>query len=693
MDYKIGSDMPGRIRLRCGKYAFSKEDSFLITHHLSKLHYVDSVKVSYLSGSILIYYNEKFRQDILSEVLGIDVDKLENVHDSTLDDSMNIDLNFKERLYKMLIRRIVHHFFLPVPIRNLIYIHRSLRFMKRGINSLLHGSFGVEVLDGSAVSVSIFQGHFNTASSIMFLLGLSELLEDYTHKKTRNALSESLAVNIDRVWIEKNGEEISLPISSLSVKDRVIIRTGSMIPIDGVVFSGEAEVNQSSMTGEPIAIFKKPGDSVFAGTVVEDGKIIIEVHSLVNESRISKIIELIESSENLKASIHSKAEHIADTIVPFSFLLSLGVFVFTRDWHKALSVLLVDYSCAIKLATPISVVSSMREASTHKIMVKGGKYLEAMAEADTIVFDKTGTLTVAKPHVNKVVPFENYERDYILRTAACLEEHFPHSVASAIVSKAQEENLHHEEEHAEIEYIVAHGIATTYQGKRCVIGSYHFVFEDENVEITKGQLDLVEKECLANSVIYLGIDGKAAGFICISDPPRKESKEVISSLRELGIKKVIMLTGDGESTAKHVANSLGIDEYRSQVLPEDKAKIILELKDKGHKIIMVGDGVNDSPALSTADVSISMKDSSDIAREVSDIALLSSYLYEIVTIRKLSQLLIKRIKNNFKFIVYFNTILLLLGLQDLITPNTSAVLHNISTMFISAKSMTSCLKQ
>lgn len=691
MKYTIVSDYPGRIRVRCGRYAFTKAEGSAISGQLSGLPWVESAEASYLSGGILVYYSDGFRPQVLKALTALDLRELALLPE--LESPPDTEIDFKEQLYKMLLRRAVQHFLIPAPIRNLIYIWRGWGFVRRGWDSLRRGRIGVEVLDGAAVGVSLLQGNFSTASSIMFLLGLSELLEDYTRQRTKNALTQSLAINVDTVWMERDGAEYSLPLSKLAIGDRVVVRTGSMIPIDGKVLSGEAGVNQSSMTGEPLPVLKGPGSTVLAGTVLEEGCITVEVRSLPDESRISKVVDLIDRSESLKAGIHAKAERIADSIVPFSFLLAAGVFVFTGDWRKALSVLLVDYSCAIKLATPIAIISAMREAANHKIMVKGGKFLEAIAEADTIVFDKTGTLTVASPQVSRVIPFDGYERNEILRTAACLEEHFPHSVARAVVRKAQEENLKHEEEHAEVEYIVAHGIATAYQGKRVVIGSHHFVVEDERVEITPEQAELVSENVNGDSVIYLGVDGRAAGFICISDPPRAESRQVIADLKALGIENIIMLTGDGESTAKTVAELLGIDNYRSQVLPEDKASIVEELKSKGSRVIMVGDGINDSPALAAADVSVSLKGSSDIAREVADITLLTDRLEELVTVRLLAQKLMKRIQSNFRVIVSFNTALLLLGLSGVITPNLSAILHNASTMGISAASMRPCLKQ
>jgi len=691
MKYIIASDFPGRIRVRCGKYAFTKEEGSAITEHLAGLPWVEEVKASYLSGGILMYYNKGFRKDVLKAISNLSLRTLPALPESA--GTKDIDMRFKERLYKMLLRRAVQHFLLPAFLRNLFYLWRGYGFLRRGWASLRRGRVSVEVLDGAAVGVSLLQGHFNTASSIMFLLGLSELLEDYTRQRTKSALTRSLAFNVDTVWIEKDGAELSIPLSQLVVGDMVVVRTGSMIPIDGTVRKGEAAVNQSSMTGEPLPVLKRPGDSVFAGTVLEEGSVTVEVRALADETRISRVVELIDRSEALKAGVHARAERIADRIVPMSFLLAIGVFVFTGNWRKALSVLLVDYSCAIKLATPITVISAMREASGYRIMVKGGKFLEAMAEADTIVFDKTGTLTEASPRVSKVLPFEGWERDEVLRTAACLEEHFPHSVARAVVRRALEENLLHEEKHAEVEYIVAHGIATTYRGRRVVIGSHHFVAEDEKVEIAGEQMELVDKAANGDSVIYLGVDGKAVGAICISDPPRTESRNVIERLKRLGIERVIMLTGDGEATAKTVAESLGIDEYRAQVLPEDKAAIVEEMKAQGRKVVMVGDGINDSPALAAADVSVSMKGSSDIAREVADITLLTDRLDELVAVRMLARELIKRIHRNFRFIVSFNTALLLLGLGGVITPNLSAILHNASTMGISVACTRPCLNE
>ncbi len=691
MRYNIVSDLSGRLRVRCGKYAFSEGQAAAISQHLSQLPWVESVSASYLNGSILICYKKGFRRELLKVLTELRLRGLPPV--AKADAALALDASFKRQLYQMLLQRAVNKFLIPPFLRNLLALKRGFGFLRKGFASLRCGRMDVEVLDGAAIGVSLLQGHFKTAASIMFLLGLSELLEDYTRQRTRNALTQSLIIRIDTVWIERDNAQFSIPLSALEKGDQIVVRTGSMIPVDGTVTRGNAWVNQASMTGESLPVHKEAGNSVFAGTVVEEGDILVQVRALPGDSRISKVVELIERSEDLKAGVHAKAERMADKIVPFSFLLTLGVFAFTGNWRKALSVLLVDYSCAIKLATPISVVSAMREASAHKVVVKGGKFLEAMAEADTIVFDKTGTLTVASPQVSNVIPFEGYTRDEVLRTAACLEEHFPHSVARAVVRKALEENLNHEEEHAEVQYIVAHGIATTYQGKRVVIGSRHFVVDDEGITLTPEQIELAEESAGGDSIIYLGVDDSVAGIICINDPPRQESRQVIARLKGLGIRQVMMLTGDGEATAKAVSDALGIDSYRAQVLPEDKAAIVEDLKARGHRVIMVGDGINDTPALAAADVSVSLQGACDIAREVADITLVGDRLDELVTVRILALALMKRIRRNLGFIVSFNTALLLLGLSGAITPNMSALLHNASTMGISAISMYPCLPQ
>ena len=527
----------------------------------------------------------------------------------------------------------------------------------------------------------------------MFLLQISELLEDYTRERTKLALSEQLALNIDYVWLLDNGTEIKVPFSEVQVGDKVVVRAGNVIPFDGTVCDSEAMVNQATMTGESQPVHKKDGDSVFAGTTVEMGEITVCVRSLSDGSRLQKIIGLIDESENLKAGIQSRAEHLADAIVPYSFPAFFLALALTGSLRRALCVLMVDFSCAIKLSTPVSVISAMREAAETGALVKGGKYLEILSEADAIVFDKTGTLTNANPEVTDVIAFNGFERDYVLRTAACLEEHFPHSVAAAVVNKAREEGLLHEEEHAKVEYLVAHGIATDYNGKRAIIGSGHFVFEDENVPLSDEQKRLIEERADGNSAIFLAIGGVLAGMLLIDDPVRDNAKTIIHDLRKLGIGHICMLTGDSEAAAKRVSESLGLDMHRSQVLPEDKSSFVKELQEQGHKVIMVGDGVNDTPALAAADVSVAMCGGSDIAREVADISLCEDDIANLVTLRKLSMELMKRISGNYRFIVGFNAGLIVSGVAGIISPATSALLHNTSTMLISAKSMTKLIKK
>ena len=529
----------------------------------------------------------------------------------------------------------------------------------------------------------------------MFLLSISDALEDYTVQKAKSTLKDSLALNIDTVWlVGDDGEEKQVPAMDIVKGDKIKVHMGDVIPVDGKVIDGDGMVNESSMTGEPLAVHKTNGKTVHAGTVMEEGNIVVEVYSMNKETRLNKIIDLIENSEDLKATTQSKAEKLADSIVPYSFLATTLTYLITGNASKALSVLMVDFSCAIKLTTPLSIISAMREASDNRMMVKGGKFLEAYANADTIVFDKTGTLTNATPKVVDVIPMsKRYKRDEILRMAACIEEHFAHSIAKAIVKQAEEEGLIHEEDHSEVEYIVAHGIATEYDGKRAVIGSRHFLFDDEKIKVTKTQEKKIAKEVKEHSVVYLAIDGKLEGLICIDDPIREEAKFVIEELKSLGIENVIMLTGDSESGAKAGAKALGITEYRSQVLPEDKSRIVEELKAEGKTVIMVGDGINDSPALATADVSVSMKHSSDIAREVADISLLSDDLYDLVTLRKLSSGMLDKINSNYHNIVAVNGSLLVLGVMGIIPPSTSSLIHNLSTMLFGVMSTKSVLTE
>lgn len=689
MRCNIVYDNFNRLRVRCGSYALTQKQSFGLANELKKLAYVENAEVNHVSGSILVDYQSGRREDVLKYIKNL---VIRDIPEGEVPSTVKADEKFRSDLTVMVGKKLAMNI-IPTPIRTVITIFKAAKYVIKGLDSLLKADINVAVLDGTSVGVSVALGSFKTASSIMFLLGLSELLEDYTRNRTKLALSEQLSLNIDNVWLKTDGEPVQVPYSEIREGDKVIVYAGNVIPFDGAVVENEAMVNQATMTGESEPVCKKAGDSVFAGTAVEAGSIVVEVRSLADNSRLQKIIDLIDESENLKAGVQSRAEKLADSIVPYSFLGFAAAWLLTGNLTKAVSVLMVDFSCAIKLSTPISVISAMREAAEYGATVKGGKYLEAFAAADTIVFDKTGTLTNANPKVIDVVSFNGYERDYVLKTAACLEEHFPHSVATAVVNKASEENLLHDEEHAEVEYLVAHGIVTKLNGERAIIGSAHFVFEDEGIELSEEQTAEIKEKSCGNSSIFLAIGSKLAGMIVIDDPVRDDAAEIISMLRSKGINRICMLTGDAEAAAARVAKQLGLDMYVSQVLPEHKSEYIKALQANGHKVIMVGDGVNDTPALAAANVSAAMSDGSDIAREVADITLCNDDLTGLVAVREISTRLMERIHGNYRFIVGFNAALIILGIAGVITPAASALLHNGSTMLISAKSMTKLCRE
>lgn len=694
ISFTIAHDIPGRMRIRYGKDVFSPVEGEVLKRDLSNWTMIHSVEVNSITGSVLMQYDATCKDTLLKKLHNLNLGYLKEADTSDIvfrsqtPEVKAMNAEYKRRFFKIIGKRYFIRWFLPTGIGNAITIYKSLGFIKEGLKSLSQMKVNVPLLDATSIGVSLLQKNFNIAGNIMMLLNISDLLEDYTRKKTKLELSNSLSIQFDKVWILEDGVEQEIAMSKLQKGDVVISQMGSMIPIDGEVVDGEAMINESSFTGEPLSKHVKKNDTVFAGTLVEEGKLFIRVRNLQDESRISNIVKMIDTNESLKASIQAKAEHLADSIVPFSFLGFFGVLALTRNVTRATSVLMVDYSCAIRLSTSIAVISAMLEASKRNVLVKGGKYLEAIKDADVIVFDKTGTLTNANPTVKKVVPLNGYTRDEVLRIAACLEEHFPHSVANAIVNQAKKEGLIHDEEHAKVEYIIAHGIATSLHGKRAIIGSDHFVFEDEDTEKTEDMDDVIhslESEG-AGSLIYLAIDNQVAGIISIYDPVKAEAKQAIHNLKTLGMTKVVMLTGDCDSAAKAVAHELDLDDYRASVLPEDKAAYIQMLKDQGHTVIMVGDGINDTPALSTADVSISMQDSSDLARELADITLVSSNLNELVILRKLAMHLFDRIHANYRFIVAFNSSLIGLGALGLMSPNTTSLLHNGSTFAIAASS-------
>ena len=567
----------------------------------------------------------------------------------------------------------------------------SLKYIWKGIKCLWARKIEVPVLDATAIGVSVARGDFSTAGSVMFLLGIGEILEEWTHKKSVDDLARTMSLNVSKVWLKTEDQEVLVPASKIKAGDRIVIRMGTVIPFDGDIVDGEAMINQASLTGESVSVRKPVGSYAYAGTVVEEGEITVGVKQVSGNSRFDKIVTMIEESEKLKSGVESKAEHLADRLVPYSLGGTALTYLLTRNVTKALSILMVDFSCALKLSMPISVLSAIREANLYNITVKGGKYLEAVAEADTIVFDKTGTLTKATPTVVDVVPFDGRTPDELLRIAACLEEHFPHSMAKAVVNAAKEKNLDHEEMHSKVEYVVAHGISTTIDDKNVIIGSSHFVFEDEKCTIPEGKQELFDSLPEEYSHLYLAIENQLAGVICIEDPLREEAKTVVAELKKTGFGKIVMMTGDSDRTASAIAKRVGVDEYYSEVLPEDKAAFVEKEKAAGRKVIMIGDGINDSPALSAADVGIAISNGAEIAREIADITVGADDLGQIVTLRHLSNRLMKRIQSNYRFIVGFNSGLIVLGVTGVIQPTTSALLHNTSTLAIGLKSMKNLL--
>lgn len=686
MKNKIVYDSVGRIRFRCGQAAFKRTDEKRLERYLLSYDFVTTAKASAANGGILITYSFDRRSDIICIVNELNMQKL-TVADDDSSLSEEIDERFRSDLTKIVIKRLIHKFLIPAPLRPFITVIKSVKYIANGLWQLLTMNVNVDVLDGASITACLAQKDYKTAGSVMFLLSVSSLLESYTKERAKAALTESLMIKTDKLWLsDENGERL-VPMSQIKKGDCVRIRAGSIIPVDGEVTEGQAEVNEASMTGEAVAVAKSPGSSVFAGTVIENGSIVVKIRALSSETRISQIADLISQSESLKSQLQSKAEVLADSIVPYSFIGFFAALLVTGNVNRAVSLLMVDFSCAIKLSVPISVISAIKEASDHNITVKGGKYLEEYASADTIVFDKTGTLTNAEPSLDSVLSFAEYNETQILKIAACIEEHFPHSVARAIVKAAKERGITHEEEHTEVIYIVAHGIATNLYGKRTVIGSRHFVAEDEGVSITAEARQMIDRYSKGSSVIYLAIGGELVGALFISDPPRKEAANVIKKLYENGFDRVIMLTGDSRGAAQQTAKELDISEYYYQVLPEDKHRYIKQLKEEGRRVVMVGDGINDSPALAEANVSAAMSDASDIAREAADITLRSCSLNELVTLKELSVRLMDRINSNYRFILGFNSTLMALGFFGIISPSVSALLHNASTMLICAKSM------
>lgn len=692
MKFVIKHEIRGRIRVHVIQNRMSFEEADILCYYLNSLPAVTSAKVYDRTQDAVICY-EGERDQIVDALKNFQYQDTE-VPESYLQSSgRELNSIYFEKLVNKVVLRVGSKLFLPYPVRVVITTAKSLKYIWHGIKTLVKGKIEVPVLDGTAIGVSILRGDIETAGSVMFLLGIGEILEEWTHKKSVGDLARSMSLNIEKVWLLSDGQEVLVPISKVKEDDQIVVHMGNMIPFDGEVTGGEAMVNQASLTGESLPVRKSAASYVYAGTVLEEGELTICVKKSEGCSKFEKIVTMIEESEKLKSALESKAEHLADKLVPYTLVGSALTYLLTRNVTKALSVLMVDFSCALKLSMPIAVLSAIREAGSYSVTVKGGKYLEAVAEADIIVFDKTGTLTKAQPTVVDVVTFCDESPDEMLRVAACLEEHFPHSMAKAVVDAAMEKQLIHEETHSKVEYIVAHGISTTIEDKKAVIGSYHFVFEDENCVIPEGLEERFAALPSEYSHLYLAIEGKLSAVILIEDPLREEAPEIIKALKQTGIKKVVMMTGDSERTAHAIALKVGVDEYYSEVLPEDKARFVEKEKQAGRKVIMIGDGINDSPALSAADVGIAISDGAQIAREIADITIDAEDLKELVTLKKISNGLMKRIGQNYREIVGFNTGLILLGVGGILQPTTSALLHNTSTLLISLRSMRNLLDE
>ena len=693
MKFTIKHESRGRMRVHMEQYRMTYEQADTLLYVIHNHRNVTFVKVYDRTADAVIEYVGDREQII--ELLRHFHYESANVPQTVIKTSgRELNNSYQEKLIGSVVWHYSKKLLLPWPIRTALTVGRSIKYIGIGLKCLLQRKIEVPVLDATAITVSLVTKDFSTASSIMFLLGIGELLEEWTHKKSVDDLARSMSLNVSKVWLRTpENQEILVESSKIEKGDKVVVHMGNVIPFDGEVLDGDAMVNQASLTGESVPVQRTVGNTVFAGTVVEEGEITIRVKEVEGNNRFDQIVTMIEESEKLKSELEGKAEHYADKLVPWTLGATGLTYLLTRNVTKAMSILMVDFCCALKLAMPISVLSAIREASLYNVTVKGGKFLEAVAEADTIVFDKTGTLTKAHPTVVDVVNFnDEYSSDDMLRVAACLEEHFPHSMAKAVVDAASKKGLSHEEMHTKVEYIVAHGIATSINGKRTVIGSYHFVFEDEKCVVPAGKEPLFESLPLYYSHLYLAIEGKLSAVICIEDPLRDEAAAVVTSLKKAGISKVVMMTGDSERTASVIAKKVGVDEYYAEVLPEDKAAFVEREKAKGRKVIMIGDGINDSPALSAANVGIAISDGAEIAREIADITVGSDDLYQIVTLKYISNALMKRIKSNYRKIVGFNSGLIALGVAGVLPPTTTALLHNGSTILISVNSMKSLLE-
>ena len=690
MRFKIEHEIRGRVRLHICQKRMTCRQADQLEYFLTKLNGVISVKVVERNQDVVICYSDN-REEMLRAIQRFSYEKAEAPESYLQNSGREMNGEYWEKMVNHVVLHYGKKIFLPLPVRTFLTTLKSVKYIWKGVRTLAKCRIEVPVLDATAIGVSMLRGDFSTASSVMFLLGFGEILEDWTHKKSVDDLARSMSLNVSKVWLITEDSEVQVETDEIKPGDRVRIHMGTVIPFDGIVTEGEAMVNEASLTGESMPVAKHESSYVYAGTVMEEGELTIRVKETSGSTKFEKIVTMIEETEKLKSAVESKAEHLADRLVPYTLAGTALTYALTRNVTKALSILMVDFSCALKLAMPISVLAAIREANAHHITVKGGKFLEAVAEADTIVFDKTGTLTKAQPTVVDVVSFNGDSKENLLRLAACMEEHFPHSMAKAVMDAAKERGLTHEEMHSKVEYIVAHGISTMVDGRKAIIGSHHFVFEDEKCTIPVGKEELFRNLPEEYSHLYLGIEGKLAAVICIEDPLRPEAPEVIKQLRKAGFTQIVMMTGDSDRTAKAIAARVGVDKYYSEVLPEDKAKFVEEAKAQGRKVLMVGDGINDSPALSAADVGIAISDGAELAREIADITIGADDLSVMVTLKEISNGLMDKIHKNYRRIVGINGSLIALGVTGVIQPTMSALLHNTSTLLIGMDSMKSVL--
>ena len=692
MKCKILHDTAGRLRVHlcCKRMTLRQAD--VLEYYLLAVDGVRSVKVYDRTRDAVVVYDAE-RERMIRALARFSFEKAEKLDLAPEHTSRTLNREFEDKLALTVMRRCASNLFLPAPVTSALAVIRSAKYIKEGLLALWHRKLSVAVLDATAVTVSMVRGDFATAGSVMFMLRLGEILEEWTHKKSVADLASAMSLRVENVWQQVDGTEVLTKVTDVKPGDRIVIRTGGMIPLDGRVVEGEAMVNQSSLTGESMPVAKRPGSPVYAGTVAEEGECVVCVEKVSGSGRYDRVVRMIEESEKLKSTAEDKASRMADRLVPYTLGGTAVTYLLTRDVTKMLAVLMVDFSCALKLAIPVAVLSAMRESSGHHISVKGGRFLEAVAKADTIVFDKTGTLTYATPKVAQVIPFGGHREADMLRLAACLEEHYPHSMANAVVEEAKRRGLTHEEYHSQVQYVVAHGISSMVENKKVIIGSAHFVFEDEGCCIPKGEQEKYDALPAAYSHLYLCIDGELAAVICIHDPLRREAKDAVKALHESGFTNVVMMTGDNRRTAESVAAEVGVDAVYAEVLPEDKAAFIRQEKEKGHTVIMVGDGVNDSPALSEADAGIAISTGAAIAREIADITVASEDLFALVTLRRLGEALMERIHGSYRFIVGFNLTLIALGVAGVLPPATSALLHNGSTLGISLRNMTDLLDE